>query len=82
MADLKRIKSLNQVGKLIEAARPPFGNLRKLNGILGALTMQYESGETAPEITAPLVSALRAALLLYLGEQTSRPALTILEKFA
>src|SRR3972149_85329 len=70
--DRARLNTLKPVDQAVEALNLPPLRFRKLNGILGALTMQIEDGGDSPEVNELLVKALRAAVIFQVGGDAAK----------
>jgi hypothetical protein len=79
--DRARLNTLKPVDRAVEALKLPPLRFRKLNGILGALTMQIEDGGDSPEVNELLVKALRAAVIFQVGEESAKPFIEVLTRF-
>jgi hypothetical protein len=79
--DRARVAQLKPVEAAIKSLGLPLIRFRKLNGILGALTMQIEDGGDHPEVNRLLIDALRVAVRHQVGEKMARPVLRALDAF-
>jgi hypothetical protein len=79
--DYARLNTFKPVKQAVEALNLPPLRFRKLNGILGALTMQIEDGGDSPEVNELLVKALHAAVIFQVGEESAKPFLEALARF-
>ena len=79
--DRARLNTFKPVDQAVEALNLPPLRFRKLNGILGALTMQIEDGGDSPEVNELLIKALRAAVVFQVGENAARSFIEALARF-
>ena len=79
--DRPRLDSLRPVRQAIESLDLPPLRLRKMNGILNALTMQIEDGGDFPEVNELLIKALRVAVVAQAGEKSAAATLNALARF-
>ncbi len=79
--DRARVALLEPVRAAVEQLGLPLIRFRKLNGILGALTMQVEDGGDSPEVDGLLLDALRAAIRFQVGEQAGAAAFQAIDAF-
>ena len=79
--DRARLNTFKQVDQAVEALHLPPLRQRKLNGILGALTMQIEDGGDSPEVNELLVKALRAAVIFQVGGDAAKSFIEALARF-
>ena len=79
--DRARVDTLEPVRQAIEHLGLPFIQLRRLTGILNALTMQVEFRGDSPEVNQLLLDALRTALHHQVGEQRARAVLQAITVF-
>jgi len=79
--DRPRLNQLKPVEKAIQGLRLSLIQFRKLNGILGALTMQVEDGGDNPEVNAFLVKALRSAVIHHVGVDAGQSAIQTIDAF-
>lgn len=79
--DRARLNTFKPVDQAVEALNLPPLRQRKLNGILGAITMQIEDGGDSPEVNELLVKALRAAVIFQVGEESAKPFIEALARF-
>lgn len=80
--DRVRVATLKPLEQALLDLRLPLIRFRKLNTILGALTVQIEDGGDNPEVNRLLLEALRAGVLHQVGERQGRAALRAMDDFA
>ena len=80
--DQARVAQMQPIEAAIDGLDLPLIRLRKLRGILNALTMQIEDGGDSPMVNAQLVAALRAGVLHQVDEQRAGPVLRAIDAFA
>ncbi len=79
--DRARLNTFKPVDQAVEALNLPPLRQRKLNGILGAITMQIEDGGDSPEVNELLVKALRSAIVFQVGEDAASSLLEAIARF-
>ena len=79
--DQARVAQMQTIEAAIDSLDLPLNRLRKLRGILNALTMQIEDGGDSPMVNAQLVAALRAGMLHQVDEQRAAPTLRAIDAF-
>ena len=79
--DRVRLNMFKPVDQAVEALNLPPLRQRKLNGILGALTMQIEDGGDSPEVNELLVKALRVAVIFQVGQDAAKSFIEALARF-
>jgi hypothetical protein len=80
--DHARMARLEPVVAAVDQLGLPLMRLRKLNAILGAITVQIECGGDHPEVNGLLLDALRAEVRHQVGETQGRVALRAIDTFA
>ncbi len=79
--DRARLQTLDPVEQSIQRLNLPMIRFRKVNTILNALKMQIEDGGDDPAANGYLVKALRASVIVQVGETVGKSVLEALDGF-